>query len=385
MSFWSRLLSSSGRAETRIAEGLSARSTVGTMPAEIAPPPLDSAGVSVTAREALGLSTVYRAVSIRATAARQLSIDVYRGDTKIDTPSIIKRPDLDSSRPVFVERTVVSLNMAGNAFWRIRRNDAGQVSTLEVLNPHDVQIQTTPSGRLTGYMHQGHPLKVDEVKQLARLRVPGSPYGLGPVQAAQAELRGAIDLRDYSANWIASGDVPSGILSTDQQLNPDDAKAVKDRWTATRGGRREVAVLGGGYKYNPIFLSPSDAQFIESQQFTTTQIARLFGVPASLMLATVEGNTQTYANVAQDWLGFIRFGLMEDLGEIEDALTDVLPRGQVAKFNIEGLLRTDTLTRYQSYQIALAAGFMTANEVRSIENLPPLPTSAAPTPEGVAA
>lgn len=378
MGFWEWLTGDSAAPETR-------STTDADSAASVTPPPLDAAAVSVTSREALGVSTVYRAVSIRATAARQLSIDVYRGPDKIDAPAIIKRPDLDSTLPIFIERTVVSLNLAGNAYWRVRKNPAGVITTLEVLNPGDVQIQATASGRIAGYLHQGHPLKVDEVKQLARLRVPGTAYGLGPIQAAQSELRGAIDLRDYSANWIASGDVPSGVLKSDQQLTSDQAADVRDRWATTRGGKRGVAVLGNGLSYQPIFLSPSDAQFIESQQFTTTQIARLFGVPASLMLATVEGNSQSYSNVEQDWIAFTRFGLMEDLGEIEDALTDVLPRGQRAKFNLEGLLRTDTLTRYQSYQIALAAGFLTIDEVRSIENLPALPKSAAPTPEGAAA
>jgi HK97 family phage portal protein len=348
-------------------------------------PTREAVGSSVSSREALGLSTVYRAVSIRATAARQLSIDVYRGDDKIDTPSIVKRPDLDTSRAVFVERTVVSLNVAGNAYWRVRRNPAGQVATLEVLNPHDVQVDVTPSGRVTGYQYGGYALKLDEVKQLARLRVPGSAYGLGPIQAAQAELRGAIDLRDYASNWIASGDVPSGVLKSDQQITSEQADELKTRWATTRGGKRGVAVLGNGFGYQPVFLSPSDAQFIESQQFTTTQIARLFGVPASLMLAASDGNSQTYQNVEQDWLGFVRFGLMEDLTEIEDALTDVLPRGQVAKFNVEGLLRSDTLTRYQAHKLGLEAGFLTIPEVRDIEHLPALPKSAIPTPQGAAA
>lgn len=374
MGFWTRLTGNADALETR----------AGTTPDGITPPSREAVGASVTAREALGLSTVYRAVSIRATAARQLSIDVYRGADQIDTPSIIKRPDLDTSRAIFVERTVVSLNVAGNAYWRVRKNPAGQVTTIEVLNPHDVQIDTTPSGRVVGYQHQGNPLGLDEVKQLARLRVPGTPYGLGPIQAAQAELRGAIDLRDYASNWIASGDVPSGVLKSDQQLTPEQADDVKTRWSNTRGGKRGIAVLGNGFSYSPVFLSPADAQFIESQQFTTTQIARLFGVPASLMLAASDGNSLTYSNISQEWLGFVRFGLMEDLTEIEDALTHVLPRGQVAKFNVEGLLRSDTTTRYQAHKLGLEAGFLTLAEVRAIENLPALP-SAAPKAPGAAA
>ena len=131
-------------------------------------------------------------------------------------------------------------------------------------------------------------------------------------------------------------------------------------------------------KYAPIFISPKDAQWIEARQFTTTEIARLFGVPASLMLTGVDGNSQTYSNVEQEWIAFTRFTLTQYLRKIEEALTALAPLGQTIRFNIEGLLRSDTLTRYQAHQIAISTGFETINEAREIEGRPPLDT---PTPE----
>ena len=80
----------------------------------------------------------------------------------------------------------------------------------------------------------------------------------------------------------------------------------------------------------------------------------------------------TYSNVEQDWLGFVRFTLTKYLRKIEEALTTFTPRGQTVRFQISALLRSDTLTRYQAHQIALNAGFMTLNEIRAIESLPPL-------------
>lgn len=129
-------------------------------------------------------------------------------------------------------------------------------------------------------------------------------------------------------------------------------------------------MLGQGLHYEAMFLNPKDAQFLESMQFSTTQIARLFGTPSSLMLAAVEGSSQTYQNVEQDWLGFVRFSSMQYLIEIEDALSQLLPRGQYAKFNVEALLRTDTTTRYAAYAKAIEAKWMFPDEVRRIENLP---------------
>lgn len=326
--------------------------------------------VTLSPTDALGLSSVYRAVGVRVTAIKQLSIDVERAGEVIASPLFIRRPDIDTSWRVFAERTVVSLNLAGNAYWRIRRDTAGAVQSLEVLNPHDVTIRTSETGRIVGFSHQGYELKLPDIQHLSRIRVPGTPYGLGPIQAAALELRGALDLRDYSANWFRESGTPSGVLKSDAPLTAEAAKAAKTAWTESHGGKRGVAVLGSGLNYSAVTLTPADAQFLESRQFTITEIARLFGVPASLMLAAVEGNSMTYSNVEQDWLAFVRFGLTDDLLEIEDALSELLPRGQRARFNIEALLRTDTTSRYAAHAAGISAGWLLPSEVRVIENLP---------------
>lgn len=347
-------------------------------------PRRDAVGRAVGSREALGLHAVYRAVEIRAVAAKQISIDALRGSEDVDPmPAILRRPDPFISRGQFVEQTVLSLNLNGNAYWRILRDDTDRVSSVWVMNPNDVVIDTNAKGFVTGYQYQGETLRTKDVKHLSRMRVPGSAYGLGPIQAAQAELRGAMDTSSYASDWLYSGDVPSGILKADQILTPEQAKQARTQWDETHGGRRGVAVLGQGLSYQQVFLSPKDAQFIESQQWDVTRVARLFGVPASLMLVVLDGSSQTYANVEQDWLGFIRFGLMNDLLEIEDALSDFLPRGQRARFNIEALLRADTKSRYEAHASAISAGWLTVNEVRAIEGYPALATITAPAEEPV--
>lgn len=354
--------------------------------------PARSAGTaSVSVNDALGLSTVYRAVSIHAVAAKQLSYAAFRGGVELtpeQTPAWIRRPDIDSSRSAFLEQTVVSLALNGNAFWRVTRNERG-VSNLEVLNPLDVLIQTTNAGRVIAYRYQGRDLALADVQHLRLLRIPGTPYGLGPIQAAQRELRGAIDVRDYAGNWFTASGVPaSGYLATEQPLNADLAKATRDAWTTATADRDGVPVLGSGAKFVQLFLSPEDALWIDAQKFNTAATARLFGVPASLMLATVEGNTQTYANVAQDWLGYVRFSLMQYLVEIEDAFSQLLSRGTDAKFNVEALLRSDTSTRYAAHKTGIEAGFLLRSEVRDIENLPAVPgidDLPLPVPSGAAA
>jgi HK97 family phage portal protein len=354
------------------------------------PPPRRGAARNVEPTAALSLSTVYRGIQIHATSACQLSLGVERNGTQLtETPALVLKPDLDETRSAFLEYTVVSLYLDGNAFWKITRGPGGEVINLKPLNPREVSVNverdTFGVDHVT-YWYAGTQYTSREIQHLKLLRVPGLHRGLGPIQAAQIELAGALDARDYGALWLSDSNMPDGILSTDQVLAPGDAEKYKNVWygrnqdgtektdAAPRNTSERLRVLGQGLRYSPLLLKPSDVQFLETQQFTTTQIARLLGTPASLLLAAVEGNSQTYQNVEQDWIGYVRFSLMKPLREIEEAFTSLLPGKQTARFNLAVLLRTDTKTRYESYQIALDPdkGWMTADEVRQIEGLPPL-------------
>jgi HK97 family phage portal protein len=187
-------------------------------------------------------------------------------------------------------------------------------------------------------------------------------------------------MREYSSHWWETGH-PSGILSTDDKLTPDEAAIYRRSWNYLDAEGQpieqidnpsRIRVLGKGLHYEPLMISPKDALWIEAQQFDTLEIARIFGVPSSLMMTAIDGNSMTYSNVEQEWLGFVRFGLMAYLRKIEDALTQLTPRGQTVRFNLDALLRSDTTSRYNAHEVALRAGFLTRDEVRAIENLPPL-------------
>lgn len=333
----------------------------------------------VSVGEALSLPMVYRAIQIHAIAAKQLSIGTFRNGREIEAHTLVERPDPFISRSSWIEQSVVSLASSGNCYYEIMGDELAP-SALLVLNPLDVRIDVNASGRVTGYQYRGRHIRPSRIKHITLMRIPGSAYGLGPIQAAQADLRGALDTRDYAANWLDSGGQPNGVLKSDQILSGDMAGSYKKQWNETAGAKKGVAVLGQGLSYQPVFLSPKDVQFIEAQQFNVTTIARMFGTPASLMLAAVEGNSQTYSNVEQDWLAYARFTLMGYLVEIEDALSSLLPGRQQAKFNLEALLRADTTTRYGAYSNALASGFLTVDEIREIEHLDPL-EAPAPTKE----
>jgi HK97 family phage portal protein len=241
-----------------------------------------------------------------------------------------------------------------------------------VLNPFDVMIQTDDYGNALYYTYRGTiRYELKDIEHLAMLRVPGNVYGLGPIQSCQAELLNARDTRDYASVWFTDSGVPNGVLKSDQMLSPDQAAAAKEAWNLTAGAKNGVAVLGNGLNYQPMYLNPRDAMFIEAQGFNTQTIARLFGVPANMLLAPVgDGASMTYQNMEQEQMAFVRYTLSQYIVAIESSLTKVTTRGTVVKMNVDSLLRSDTLSRYQAHQIAIASGWMTIDEVRAIEDLP---------------
>mgnify|MGYP000320010641 CR=1 FL=1 len=334
----------------------------------VLPPRSASSGVTTT--DALSLASVFRAVSILSTAMKQLKAHAYRDDLQVASPLWMRSPSLTLTRSAFMEQVTNSLSLSGNAYLLATRNGRGETIGVDVLNPFDVQIQANDDGTLAGYTYRGTvQYSKSDIQHLAYLRVPGNLYGLGPIQAANAELLAAKDTRDYQSTWFSDSGVPSGVLRTDQPLSVDQATAAKDAWNATAGAKHGVAVLGNGINYTPMYLNPVDLQFIESQKFNTTTIARLFGISPQMLAAALDGSSMTYTNVEQEYISFVRFTLQNYIVELENALTALLPRGLEAKIATEQLLKSDTLTRYQAHAIAIQNGWMTTDEVRNLENL----------------
>jgi HK97 family phage portal protein len=355
-----------------------------TPPAGVIPPVRSPGGRAISAREALSLSAVYRAFQILATAVSQLSVGVWRGDVELPVPSLIATPDvLGEHQSAFFESTVTSLAGCGNGYWRLYRpsdSPADPVINIELLSAAEtlvVEDQRNP-GRVAGYRWRGQLLQPWEVRHLKMLRIPGSLYGLGPIQAAQADLSGAADVRDYATGWFQTSGMPDGILKTDQKLNRGEAEEYRADWYSTPAG--QVRVLGQGLNFVPFMLKPSDAQWLENQKFSVTQVARLFGIPATYLLAAIDGTSMNYTNQEQVDIAFVRYTLMAYLREIEQAFTALIPRGQVARFKVDTLLRTDTKTRMETYEIGLRAGIYQLAWVQATEGLPI--TNPAPVPNG---
>ncbi len=328
---------------------------------------------AVSAPEALATHDVFRAVQILGTSASQLTLDAYRGG-QVDpaTPSLLAAPDATLDLDEFIELTTVSLAASGNFFWLATRDAFGQVINLEVLPPAAVEVKGDAKGKAVGFLWNGQEYAPGQIIHRRLFSIPGKARGVGPIQQAQVELRGAVDVRDYAGHWFHDAALPAGgnYLQTPQNLAPATAKEVRDGWLKATRDREGIPILFGGVDLKSFLLSPAEAKWLEAQNFDIVTTTRMFGVPASLMLAAVDGKSQSYQNVSQEWLGFVRFTLMAYLRPIEKALSRLLPLGVSARFNVEGLLRADTTTRYAAHRQGIDAGWLLPSEVRAIEGLP---------------
>jgi HK97 family phage portal protein len=334
-------------------------------------PPPRSASAGVTTTDALGIAGVYRGVSILSNAIKQIGVHLYRDDVKLESsPLWVKQPDDKITRAECMARTVTSMSTSGNAYWRVSRNGRGEVIKLEVLNPFDILINSTDSGELTGYTYRGTTeYQPSEIQHLKMLSVPGNLYGLGPLQACQPELRNAKDTRDFASKWFSDSGMAAQVVSPKVPVSPDTLIDIADSLRSAQTGGSVVAPTE--LSIQNLFLNPRDAMFIDVQNWNTSQICRILGIPANMMLAEA-GSSMTYSNVEQEQIAFTRYSLSAYYIEIEQAMSALLPRGTEARMNIDALLRTDTLTRYQAHQIAIAAGFKTIDEIRHDEKLAPL-------------
>ena len=213
-----------------------------------------------------------------------------------------------------------------------------------------------------------------------------SPYrgghGNGVITRHAADLGLAIMTRNYTEGMYSSG-VPAGYLKSSQpHLEESDAKDLKAKWLDQHGGaKRSIAVLNATTDFNPIQISPLDSALDTARQWSLRDVALAFGVPPYML--GVPGDSSTYANVESRMIELRGFTLLPWVRRIESTLDAQYPRGTTLKIKTAGLERADTKTRFDAYAVGIAAGFLTVDDVRALEDYPPLevvPPPPAPTP-----
>lgn len=338
-----------------------------TSPASSLRPPLRSTTPAVSADLSLTMTAVLSSVVISSGMCAGLRLQAVRAGQPV-AGSWIEKPNPWTSRGDFVEAYVINAMLDGSNFLRKHRDAKGQIVATEPLNPFAVRVYTDDNGRkrfdhrlATGRVETG--LTEHDITHIEAIPFPGRVRGLGPIGHARYSLTGIIDTRDYGANWFRQSDVPSGVLTTDQRLNPGDADAYREVWR--KGGEYGVRVLGQGLTYDHLMLSPEDAQWLEAQKWGVSEIGRLFGMQPEHLWTAIEGKSQTYVNANNVDPRFLSTTLRPRyLRKLEDALTDMLPRGQEAKFVTDDLTQPDAKTQAEVDAIYIDKNVIDADEVR---------------------
>lgn len=210
-----------------------------------------------------------------------------------------------------------------------------------------------------------------EVLHIAGLGFDGL-VGYSPIAMAKNAIGLAIAAEEYGSKFYVNGASPSGVLEHPGTLK--DPSKVRDSWNAAfagSGNSHRVAVLEEGLKYTPISISPNEAQFLETRKFQIDEIARIFRVPPH-MVGDLEKSS--FSNIEQQSLEFVKYTLEPWIVRWEQSISrSLLSRNEKSsyfvKFNVDGLLRGDYASRMSGYATARQNGWMSANDIRELENL----------------
>lgn len=345
-----------------------------------------SSGKQVTERGALAMSAVWRCTALIAGVSAALPLHVFAEGTKDRVPTPLLRdphpelPALELWRLAYVHRC-----LWGDGFVQKVRDGAGQVRELWPITPDRVDVDrirpsdANPAGKVFGVTDDWgvyHPLTSREI-----LHLPGLGYdglrGMSPVRAAAQAIGLGLSAEEYGARLFSSGNMMGGILSTDQRLDNDQADALKARWKAKMSGldrAHEVAVLDSGAAFTPVTMPAKDSQFLESREFEVEEIARFFGVP-HFLLGVTSKSTSWGTGLEQQATGWVRFDLAPTwLAPTEQRITkELLGPGVEARYKIDGLLRGDSTARAEMYRVMRDVGAFNSDDIRDLEDRPPLP------------
>lgn len=350
------------------------------------------AGVDVSEDSSLRNMAVWRAVNLIAGTTAGFPIKTFRDRATVGSPAGQREevelalfqgeayPDLSWFE--WKELTLTHLLLWGNSYsLKIRNEGNDRVVRVLPIEPWRVTVERGPQSRLnpSGKLFRVSGMGLRPLTPDSMLHVPGFGYdglkGLSPIAYARQAVGTAIAAEQVAAKLFDSGLLNGGFIQAERELVEGEAEKIKQRWREKVAGvvrSYEVAILAQGLKYTPATIPPKEAQWIEARQFGVQEIARLFGVPADLLMDnSATGNT----NVEQRATAFVKFGLQQWVDRLEDRMSHQLcPAGTFVEFSMENLLRGDTAARAQVYTAALnpQTGWMERNEVRALENLPPL-------------
>lgn len=325
-------------------------------------------------QRALRLVPVFAATRLLADSIASLPLQQYRrtgdGRQPMELSSLFTSPSQHGTTYEWVQRCVTSLTLRGNAMGLPTAiGPTGYPTQVEWLHPDSVTIGEDSTMVSPSWFVMGRP--VDGLIHIPGHVLPGKVLGLSPIRAYAMTTDTGLLSQAFGLDWFANGKTPSAVLSTDQTLTETQAKEMKARFMATSVDREPI-VLGAGLAYKPLMVPPEESQFLETMKATTNQIASIYGIPPE-MIGGESGSSMTYQNVEQQAINFVTHTLRPYITKLEATLSSLLPRPQFVRFNVDSIIRADIKSRYEAHHYALTDGWKSRDEVRVIEDMPPLP------------
>lgn len=332
---------------------------------------------AVSAERAIALIPLYACVRLLADSIASLPLQAYRrlGDQRqpmANLPALLERPAARDNRFHWIHKAVVSLALRGNAYGLIVERDGfGFPTMIEWLHPDEVHVdESKPT--LPVYYWQGQVVPTEQIVHIPWVVMPGRVVGLSPVQAFAATIGVGIAATEYGRSWFDEGGSPPATMrNTAKTIAPNESEEISNRLSARMRARKPL-VFGSDWEFTAIKVNPEESQFIETLKLNATQVAAIYGVPPE-KVGGETGGSLTYNTVELNQIDLATTTLRPWLVRFESTLSDLLPERQFVRFNTDAMVRTALLDRYRAHAIALDAGFRNADEIRALEDLPPLP------------
>lgn len=355
-----------------------------------------TSGRPVNERTAMQTTAVYACVRILAEAVASLPLHVYEyqddGGKKLvhDHPLyylLHDEPNPEMTSFVFRETLMSHLLIWGNAYAQIIRDGAGRVLGLYPLLPDKMEVQRDDKGNIY-YVYSRNSDENPTFKEYGNiilkaedvLHIPGLGFdgliGYSPIAMAKNAVGMTLACEEYGASFFANGANPGGVLEHPGVLK--DPSKVRESWNSVYRGvsnAHKIAVLEEGMKYQQIGIPPEEAQFLETRKFQINEIARLYRIPPHMV---GDLDKSSFSNIEQQSLEFVKYTLDPWVIRWEQSLQrSLLLPGEKGKYfiklNVDGLLRGDYQSRMNGYAVGRQNGWFSANDIREMENMNPIP------------
>jgi len=353
---------------------------------------MDGASVPpVRPQRAMQTSAVYACVRILAETMAQLPLHIYKlgpdgtvvkADNLPEYGLLHDEPNSYQTSFVWREQKQMQAALWGNGYSEIQRDVmTGRVLGFYPLPAAEVTPKlVTEGGRIRKVFVCGGQTFEDH--QILHIPAPGwtGVAGLSPIALHRASLTMSLNAEEFGANFFKNGTRLSGVLEHPNKVSAEAAARLRDSWQQVYAGKAnagKVAVLEEGMKFNPLSMPLADAQYLETRKFQVADIARIYRIPPHMV---GDLDKASFSNIEHQGLEFVQHTMLPWVSRWEQELnrklfshSTVLKGRYFVRFNVAGLLRGDLKSRFAAYAVGRQWGWLSANDVRELEDLNPIP------------